>query len=88
VQAELKKAQTTEMQFDLKGLRTKLNRGILRFRRLQSTYLPTALQVLGERALPVDTLAENVLLLLPSALTPAQRSCCIPGLENIEVLLH
>ncbi|KAJ7106101.1 hypothetical protein C8R43DRAFT_1140582 [Mycena crocata] len=88
VQAELKKAQTTEMQFDMKSLRTKLNRNITRFRKLQRTYMPASLPLLADQNLPAKTLAEDVPLLLPSALTPAQRERCVPGLANIESLMR
>ncbi|KAJ7479906.1 hypothetical protein FB451DRAFT_1395466 [Mycena latifolia] len=88
VQAELKKAMTTEMQIDLKGMRARLDRSIVRFRKLQQTYMPTALQVLGDLALPATTLSEDVPILLPSALTPVQRERCVPGLSNIESLLR
>ncbi|KAJ7659741.1 hypothetical protein DFH06DRAFT_1326762 [Mycena polygramma] len=44
VQAELKKAQTTGQQIDLTSMRTKLNRGIARFRKIQQTYMPAAIQ--------------------------------------------
>ncbi|KAJ7486368.1 hypothetical protein B0H11DRAFT_1721689 [Mycena galericulata] len=88
VQAELKKAATTEMQIDMNALRTKLNRGILRFRKLQRTYMPAALQVLGDRRLPDDILAEDVPLMLPSALTLAQREACVAGLPEIESMMR
>ncbi|KAJ7468406.1 hypothetical protein B0H11DRAFT_1732318 [Mycena galericulata] len=88
VQAELKKAGTTEMQIDLSALRTKLNRGILRFRKLQRTYMPAALQVLGDKHLPDDILAEDVPLMLPSALSLAQRDACVAGLPEIESMMR
>ncbi|KAJ6499732.1 hypothetical protein C8R47DRAFT_1175589 [Mycena vitilis] len=88
VQAELKKAQTTGQQIDLATIRTKLNRGIARFRKLQQTYMPAAIQALGALAQPANTLAEDVPLLLPSALSEAQRERCIPGLDHIEALLR
>ncbi|KAJ7429368.1 hypothetical protein B0H11DRAFT_1768371 [Mycena galericulata] len=88
VQAELKKAGTTEMQIDLSALRTKLNRGILRFRKLQRTYMPAALQVLGDKRLPDDILAEDVPLMLPSALGLAQRDACVAGLPEIESMMR
>ncbi|KAJ7071702.1 hypothetical protein B0H15DRAFT_925776 [Mycena belliarum] len=88
VQAELKKAGTTLMQINLRALRTKLNRGIGRFRKLQQAYMPVALQALGNKNLPAETLAEDVPLLLPSALSSAERACCYAGLEQIEGLMR
>ncbi|KAJ6487280.1 hypothetical protein C8R47DRAFT_1216473 [Mycena vitilis] len=88
VQAELKKAQTTEMQIDLGAMRTKLNKGIARFRKIQASYMPTALKLLGDLALPAGTLAEDVPLLLPSALTEAQRERCVAGVEHVEALMR
>ncbi|KAJ7141824.1 hypothetical protein C8R46DRAFT_1233533 [Mycena filopes] len=88
VQAELKRAGTTDMQLEMGELRKKLNRGIARFRSIQQTYMPVALQCLAAADLPATTLAENVPLFLPSALTPAQRERCVGGLEHIETLLR
>ncbi|KAJ7436476.1 hypothetical protein B0H11DRAFT_2364591 [Mycena galericulata] len=88
LQAELKKAGTTGMEIDMKALRTKLNRGLTRFRKLQQTYMPAALQALGALDLPPETLAEDVPLLLPSALTVAQRERCVAGLGEIETLMR
>jgi hypothetical protein len=88
LQAELKKAQTTAMQIDLGGMRRKLNRGILRFRKIQQTYMPAAIQVLGDKHLPSNVLAEDVPLLLPSALSEAQRALCAGGVEHVEALMR
>ncbi|KAJ7750608.1 hypothetical protein B0H16DRAFT_1277965, partial [Mycena metata] len=88
VQAELKRAQTTEMQIDLGALRTKLNRAISRFRKIQQAYMPVAVQALGAKALPANTLAEDVPLMLPSALTPEQRELCMGGVEHIEAMMR
>ncbi|KAF7343819.1 CxC2 domain-containing protein [Mycena sanguinolenta] len=88
LQAELKKAGTTGMQIDLAAMRTKLNRGIARFRKIQQAYMPVAVQLLGEMDLPPTTLAEDVPLLLPSALTEAQRTRCAGGLEHVEALMR
>ncbi|KAJ6512449.1 hypothetical protein C8R45DRAFT_813144, partial [Mycena sanguinolenta] len=88
LQAELKKAGTTGMQIDLVVMRTKLNRGIARFRKIQTAYMLAALQVLGDLALPLSTLAEAVPLLLPSALTEAQRARCAEGLQQVEALMQ
>ncbi|KAJ7721409.1 hypothetical protein B0H14DRAFT_3520644 [Mycena olivaceomarginata] len=74
VQAELKKAGSTSQQINMKAMRTKLNRGITRFRQLQSTYTPAAIQALAKRPAPAaEELAENIPLMLPSSLTAAER---------------
>jgi hypothetical protein len=73
VQAELKKAGTTAQQINMKVLRAKLNHGITRFRRLQSTYTPAAIQALSKRVAAVDELAEEVPLMLPSSLSEEER---------------
>ncbi|KAJ7441783.1 hypothetical protein B0H11DRAFT_2251843 [Mycena galericulata] len=91
VQAELKKANTTGMQINLGEMRTALNRRILRFRKLQATYTPAALQILGEAADDNDPNAsnpENVPLVLPSAMTVAQRATCRSGLGAMEALMR
>ncbi|KAJ6450007.1 hypothetical protein C8R47DRAFT_999048 [Mycena vitilis] len=86
VQAELKKAGTTAMQINMKSMRAKLNRGVCRFRKLQATYTPAALQVLSTRVAPPEELAEDVPLMLPSALSEADRMGpgCAKGLADIE----
>ncbi|KAJ7711496.1 hypothetical protein B0H16DRAFT_1745106 [Mycena metata] len=85
VQAALKKANTTEMQIDLGTMRTKLSRRIAQFRKLQQTYTPASLQVLGEMSIPEDQTVENMPLVLPSALSPAARSIgCLAGLSHVE----
>ncbi|KAJ7726612.1 hypothetical protein B0H16DRAFT_1665711 [Mycena metata] len=86
VQAELKKAGTTAMEINMKTLRAKLNRGLDRFRKLQATYSPAALQALATHTGPAEELAEQVPLMLPLALTPALREGggCVPGLVDIE----
>lgn len=76
------------MQISMKRLRTKLNRSIIRFRKLQKTYTPAVFQALEKKNLADGTLGENVPLLLPSALTPAERARCVPGLTHIEGLLR
>ncbi|KAJ7608099.1 hypothetical protein DFH06DRAFT_1149139 [Mycena polygramma] len=73
VQAELKKAGTTAMQVNMKAIRVKLNHGICRFCKLQATYMPAALQVLSKRVAPEKELAEDVPLILPSALSEEDR---------------
>ncbi|KAJ7446857.1 hypothetical protein B0H11DRAFT_1745318 [Mycena galericulata] len=86
VQAELKKAKTTAMQISMKGLRSSLNRGIDRFRKLQATYTPGAIQALSKRVAPEGELVEDVPLMLPSAMTEVERAGggCVAGLTGIE----
>jgi hypothetical protein len=76
------------MQIDLGTMRRKLNRGILRFRKIQQTYMPAAIQALGDMELPSNVLAEDVPLLLPSALSEAQRALCSGGVEHVEALMR
>ncbi|KAF7345205.1 CxC2 domain-containing protein [Mycena sanguinolenta] len=86
VQAELKKAGTTAMVINMKTLRSKLNRGIAKFRKMQATYTPAAIQALAKRVAPADELAEDVPLMLPSSLTAAEREGggCVQGILEIE----
>ncbi|KAJ7633773.1 hypothetical protein DFH06DRAFT_1139696 [Mycena polygramma] len=87
IQADLKKAGTTAQKIDLVGLRTKLSRSIIRFRKLQSTYTPGALQVLARRVADPKELPENTPLMLPSSLPPAEREAgCMAGVHLIESL--
>ncbi|KAJ7123334.1 hypothetical protein C8R46DRAFT_1238064 [Mycena filopes] len=79
---------TANMQVDMGALRTKLNRGIARFCKIEQIYMPVAIQALGALELPAETVAENVPLLLPSALAPVQRERCVPGLEHIEGMMR
>jgi hypothetical protein len=73
VQVELKKAQTTAQQIDIFALWRTLNLSIRRFRTLQATYTPTSIIALGQREnIPENKHPEDVLLFLPSALTPEQ----------------
>ncbi|KAJ6469546.1 hypothetical protein C8R47DRAFT_989403, partial [Mycena vitilis] len=88
VQAELKKAHTAGMEIDLTAMRTALSRRIVRFRKLQATYTPAALQALGDMAIPQDAPIEKMPLLLPSGLTAAQRATCKPGLADIEEMMR
>jgi hypothetical protein len=60
------------MVINMKSLRNKLNRGIIRFRKLQATYTPAAIQALAKRVAPAEELAEDTPLMLPSALTPEE----------------
>ncbi|KAK7030582.1 CxC2 domain-containing protein [Favolaschia claudopus] len=87
VQVELKKAGTTAQKIDVLALRRKLSRGITRFRKLQATYTPGALQALARREAPPDEVAENIPLMLPSALTAAERAVgCVASVEHVESL--
>ncbi|KAJ7482922.1 hypothetical protein B0H11DRAFT_1723465, partial [Mycena galericulata] len=87
IQAELKKSQSTALQINMRQMRTALNRRILMFRKLQTTYQPASLMALRARDAPGKELAEDVPLLLPSALSEAQRAAgagCMSGLLEIE----
>ncbi|KAK7039759.1 CxC2 domain-containing protein [Favolaschia claudopus] len=87
VKVELKKAGTTAQKIDLLALRRKLSRGITRFRKLQATYTPGALQALARREAPPDELAENIPLMLPSALSAVERAAgCVASVEHVESL--
>ncbi|KAF8210756.1 hypothetical protein K438DRAFT_1958976 [Mycena galopus ATCC 62051] len=72
VHAELKKAQTTAMVINMKAIRSKFNQGIEKFHKLQATCTPAAIQALAKCVAPADELAENVPLMLTSALSPAE----------------
>ncbi|KAJ7050868.1 hypothetical protein C8F01DRAFT_1067390 [Mycena amicta] len=82
----LKKAKSTSMKINLRRSRRQLNRCIATIRTLQATYSPVTLQHLASLDLPQETLAEDVLLLPPSALTELQRSNggCRAGLVELE----
>jgi hypothetical protein len=86
----LKKAGTTVMVINMKSMRNKLNRGIAKFRQLQATYTPAAIQVLAKRVPPAEELAEDVPLMLPSSLTEAEREGggCLRGVLEIEDALR
>ncbi|KAJ7734404.1 hypothetical protein B0H16DRAFT_1467534 [Mycena metata] len=89
VQAALKKSNTTEMQIDLKTMRTKLSRRVAQFRKLQQTYTPASLQALGEMDIPEEQTVEHMPLLLPSGLSPAARSVgCLAGLSHVEARMR
>jgi hypothetical protein len=71
--------------------RTKLSRGIARFRNLQITYMPISIQVLNNQPTPLqdkEEQPEDVPLLLPSALSELQTIGCVPGLVEIEQKLR
>ncbi|KAJ7511752.1 hypothetical protein B0H11DRAFT_1667218, partial [Mycena galericulata] len=88
VQAELKKANTTGQQIDLGTLRAKFNRGLARFRKLQATYTPAAVQAAARREVAADELSEDIPLFLPSDLSPEERKApgCLAGLDVMEVV--
>ncbi|KAJ6453223.1 hypothetical protein C8R47DRAFT_951488, partial [Mycena vitilis] len=87
IQVELKKAGTTAQKIDIVGLRTKLSRGIVRFRKLQSTYTPGCLQALARLKEDAKELPEDTPLMLPSALPQAERAVgCMGGVHLIEGL--
>ncbi|KAF8215613.1 hypothetical protein K438DRAFT_1560517, partial [Mycena galopus ATCC 62051] len=90
VQAELKKVGTMAMEINLKELRTKLNCGIARFRKVQATYMPASIQALSNRVEPVEELPEDVSLMLPSVLLEEQRANggCVNGLLEIKNSPH
>lgn len=75
------------MEIDLLGMRTVLSCQLVRFRKLQATYTPAALQALGDMDIAEDEPVESMPLLLPSALTAAQWATCRPGLTNIEEMM-
>ncbi|KAK6972220.1 CxC2 domain-containing protein [Favolaschia claudopus] len=84
-QVLLKKAGTTAQQIDILAMRRKLTRGIARFRKLQATYTPGALQALARRAPNPEEVPENTPLMLPSALSAAERDAgCIGGVQLVE----
>ncbi|KAJ7715639.1 hypothetical protein B0H16DRAFT_1339627 [Mycena metata] len=88
IQAELKKAKTTGQQISLTGIRTKLTRGIQRFRRLQAVYTPAALQAAARAARTApdaSELPEDAPLFMPSSLSADERTTgCAAGLADIE----
>ncbi|KAJ7693264.1 hypothetical protein B0H16DRAFT_1669558 [Mycena metata] len=85
LQAELKKAKTTGQQISMSALRTKLTRGIQRFRKLQALYTPAALQAAARVPADASQLPEDAPLFLPSALSDQECATgCTAGLVNIE----
>ncbi|KAJ7444965.1 hypothetical protein B0H11DRAFT_2249680 [Mycena galericulata] len=88
VQAELKKAGTTGQLIDLGTMRASLNRGLVRFRKLQATYMPAAVQAANRRAAPANELPEDTPLYLPSGLSDAERKApgCMVGLDVMEMM--
>ncbi|KAF7321843.1 CxC2 domain-containing protein [Mycena kentingensis (nom. inval.)] len=89
VQAQLKRQKSsTGLEIRLKPLRKKLNKGLRRFRDLQATYTPAALPHLEALHLGADLHPEEVPLLLPSALRPAERSTCPENIVEMERCLR
>ncbi|KAJ7193950.1 hypothetical protein GGX14DRAFT_378391, partial [Mycena pura] len=90
VQAELKRAKSTALQINLRSLRRKLSSGIDRLRSLQATFSPASLVALAALKLPPETRPEDMPLLLPSALTAAQRTGggCMSGIWEMEKQLR
>ncbi|KAJ7025882.1 hypothetical protein C8F04DRAFT_1268726 [Mycena alexandri] len=87
VSIELKKAQTTAQKIDIVAMRRKLSRGIARFRKLQATYTPAALQALARRVAEPNEMPERTPLMLPLALTEEERrSGCLGGVVYTEGL--
>ncbi|KAF7317939.1 hypothetical protein MKEN_00882100 [Mycena kentingensis (nom. inval.)] len=82
---ELKRAKTTAAQINVRRLRRKLNRRIQRIRAVQATYMPAALRHLDSMDLSL-TVAEKIPVVLPSALSEAQRANggCREGLLELE----
>jgi hypothetical protein len=86
IQAELKKAGMTAMVINMKTLQNKLNRGIIRFCKLQATYSPAAIQALTKWVAHAEELAEDTPLMLPSALAPeeCENGGCLKEVLKIE----
>ncbi|KAJ7164821.1 hypothetical protein C8R43DRAFT_1122699 [Mycena crocata] len=83
IQAKLKKAQTTAQKIDLIGMRRRLLRGIVRFRKLQATYTPAALQALARRPADPKEQPESTPLMLPSALSSEERAGGCMAIEGL-----
>ncbi|KAF7296591.1 CxC2 domain-containing protein [Mycena chlorophos] len=83
-QAALKKSRSTAEQIKLGSSRRKLNRDIQTLRTLQATFTPDALTKLAALSLPETTVAEELPLLLPSALAASWVASADPthGLDS------
>ncbi|KAJ7029081.1 hypothetical protein C8F04DRAFT_1188013 [Mycena alexandri] len=87
VNIELKKAQTTAQKIDVVAMRRKLSRGIARFRKLQATYTPGALQALARRPMDPEETPEKTPLMLPSALAADEREAgCVGQVATYEAV--
>ncbi|KAJ7787464.1 hypothetical protein B0H14DRAFT_2399411, partial [Mycena olivaceomarginata] len=85
------KSESSKQSASVIEKRTKLSRNLARFRKVQAVYMPGALQALAD--VPVvqgmGTLAENVPLFLPSALSGELRaSGCNKDVDGIELRLQ
>ncbi|KAJ7200869.1 hypothetical protein GGX14DRAFT_571878 [Mycena pura] len=90
IQAELRRTSTAASKINLRASRRKLERSIERFRSLQATYTPGALVHLRSLKVASRTPAEEVPLVLPSALPAARRGLggCVDGLVDAERALR
>ncbi|KAJ7609634.1 hypothetical protein FB45DRAFT_982382 [Roridomyces roridus] len=92
LQVELKRTSpASSSKESLKQLPAKFNRRLTRFRALQATYQPAAIQALLSRDVPSEELAEHVPLMLPSALPPPrlqQSPGCMSGIADAENALR
>jgi hypothetical protein len=85
------KGESSKHSANIIEKRTKLSRYLTRFRKVQAVYMPGALQALADVPVVqgVGMLAENIPLVLPSALSGELRaSGCNKGVENIELQLR
>ncbi|KAJ7238471.1 hypothetical protein C8J57DRAFT_1528783 [Mycena rebaudengoi] len=87
---ELEDQQTDRLlQINLNSERQKLVHAVQRFRKLQATYMPGALQALAQRDALPEEVPENEPLMLPSTMTPAEREGgCVTGLTEVEHILR
>ncbi|KAJ7610369.1 hypothetical protein FB45DRAFT_1037941 [Roridomyces roridus] len=91
LQVELKKTSpASSAKQSVKQLRSKFNRRLTRFRALQATYQPAAIQSLLARDVPAEELPEHVPLMLPSALPRhlQQSPGCMSGIADTENALR
>ncbi|KAJ7715055.1 hypothetical protein B0H16DRAFT_1742272 [Mycena metata] len=85
VSIELKKAHTTAQKINIVAMHQKLTRGINRFRKLQATYTPGALQALARLEENTTEMPETTPLMLPSALSDVEREAgCVGGVQIVE----
>ncbi|KAJ7707095.1 hypothetical protein B0H16DRAFT_1746660 [Mycena metata] len=74
-------------KIDVVAMRRKLSRGIARFRKLQATYTPGALQALARRPMDPEETPEKTPLMLPSALTADEREAgCVGQVATYEAV--
>jgi hypothetical protein len=85
----MKKAGTTAQQIEVHAVRRKPTRTVQYFRKLQATYTPGTLQALARREVPDDEKIKNLPLMLPSALSAAEREVgCAAGVAEMEQLMR